>query len=57
MGVDVSHLVFVSSGDPNDQVVDDGLDRSESSHVFARAMVDLDCDLAFGGQREADGEM
>ena len=34
MGIDVSHLVFVSLGDAGDQVLDDRLDGSESCDVL-----------------------
>jgi hypothetical protein len=35
MGIDVSHLVFVSLGNTGDQVLDNGLDGSESRDVLS----------------------
>jgi hypothetical protein len=57
MCVDVSHLIFVTLCDADDEVVDDGLDRTEGSDIFAAAVVDLDCDSVFAGERKADGEV
>lgn len=34
MGIDVSHLVFVSLGNAGDQVLDDRLDSSKSCDIF-----------------------
>lgn len=39
MRIDVSHFVFESPRNTNDQVVDDGLDGPEGGHVFASAMM------------------
>jgi hypothetical protein len=57
MSVDISHLVLVTLCDADDEVVDDGLDSAESSDIFAAAMVDLDRDNVFLGEREADGKV
>ena len=62
MGVDVSHLVLVSSCHAGDEVLDDGFDGAESSDIFARAMVDLDLDgllalLVLGWEGEGDGDV
>ena len=61
MGVDVSHLVFVTFCHAGDQVLDDGLDGAEGSHVLARTVVNFDLDnvFAFGvlGQGECDGDV
>jgi hypothetical protein len=57
MGVDVSHFVFITLGDANDEVLDDGLDSAESSDIFAAAVVDLDRDNIFLGEGEADGQV
>lgn len=35
MGVDVAHLVLVTLGDANDQVVDQGTDGSESGDILS----------------------
>ena len=39
MCIDVSHLVLEAFRDPNDQVVDETFDCTESGDVFASAMV------------------
>lgn len=39
MGVDISHLIFETLCNSNDQIIDDGLDSSKCSNVFACAMV------------------
>ncbi len=57
MGVDVSHLVFESLCDADDQVVDDGFDGAESSDVLASAVVEFDVDGRFGRAGETDGKM
>lgn len=57
MRIDVSHFVFESSRNSNDQVIDDGLDGSESGHVLARAMMQFDIDDFFRGVGKADGKM
>lgn len=56
MGVDVSHLVLVTLGHANHQVLDDGLDSSQSSDVFPRAMVDFDLNELLSGLVLAEGE-
>lgn len=45
MGVDISHLVFVSLGDTDYEIVDERFDCPESSDILARAVVDFDRDL------------
>lgn len=57
MGIHVSHLVLVALGHADNEVVDDGLDGPQSSDVLARAVVYLDLDDGFLGQREADGDV
>jgi hypothetical protein len=61
MGVDVAHLIFVSSCYAGDEVLDDGLDGAEGSDILARAVVDLDLYniFAFGvlGEGECDGDV
>jgi hypothetical protein len=42
MGVDVSHLVLVSLGDTDDEVLDERLDGAESSDILAVSVVELD---------------
>lgn len=58
MGIDVSHLVFVTLGHADDKVLDDGLDGSEGSDVLSGAMVDFDSHqlltLLVLGDREGD---
>ena len=44
MSVDISHLVFESLGNTNNEVVDQGLYRSEGCDVFASTMVEFDVD-------------
>lgn len=55
MGVDVTHLVFESLGDADDEIVDEGLDGSKSRDIFAGAVMEFDVDDAWGRPREADG--
>lgn len=57
MGIDVSHLVLVSFGDTDDQVVDERSDRSQSSHIFPGTVVQLDVDDVLGRVGEGDGQM
>lgn len=57
MCVDVAHLVFEPSCDPDDQVIDDCLDRPEGCNIFASAMVEFDVDGVFIWLREADGKV
>jgi hypothetical protein len=47
MGVHISHLVFEALSHTNYEVVDDGLDRSESRDIFSGAVVDLDGYFSF----------
>lgn len=54
MRINVSHFVFESSCDADDQVVDDGLDGSESGHVFTCTMMQLNVDDLFRGIGKAD---
>ena len=42
MSVHVTHLILESLGDSNNQVVDKGLNSTQSSDILARAMVHLD---------------
>ena len=44
MSVDISHLVFESLRNTDDEVVDQGLDRSEGCDVFAGTVVEFDVD-------------
>lgn len=44
MCVDISHLVFETLGNTDDQVVDESTDGSESSDVLAGSVVKLDLD-------------
>lgn len=44
MCVDISHLVFETLGDTDDQVVDESTDGSESSDVLAGSVVKLNLD-------------
>lgn len=57
MGVDVSHLVFETLGDADDQVVDERLDRSQGRNVLAVAVVDFDRDDVLLGLVEVDGNV
>lgn len=54
MGIDVTHLVFETLGNTDDEVVDESLDGAERSHVFASAMVKFDDDLILSPVRKAD---
>lgn len=42
MGIDVSHLVLVSSGHTSDEILDDRLDGSESCDILSWSVVDFD---------------
>jgi len=57
MGIYVAHLVLVSLGDTDDQVVNQGADSSESSDALAGAVVELDLDDILLGVREADRQV
>lgn len=48
MGVHISHFILKTLRDANDQVVNDGLDSSECSNVFACAMVQFDINCILG---------
>jgi len=52
MGVDVSHLVLVTLGHADNQVVDERPDCSQSRNIFPCAVVEFDVDNIFGGVRE-----
>lgn len=45
MSIDISHFVFVASGDTNYEVVDECLDCSKSCDILAGAVVDFDRDF------------
>ena len=57
MGVDVSHLVLETSGDTNNQVVDDCLDGSKGCDVFAGTVVQFDVHNIICWVGEADSQM
>jgi len=57
MCVDVSHLVSVTLGDTDDQVVDESADSSESGDVLAGTMVQFDVDDILLWVREVDCQM
>ena len=57
MGVDVAHFVLVAFGHANDEIVDDGFNRSKGSDAFPGAMVELDVDDCFRGVGKVDREM
>jgi hypothetical protein len=57
MCVDVSHLVFVTLGNTNDQVVDESSDGSESGDVLAGTVVQFDVDNILLGVREVDSQV
>lgn len=57
MCVDVSHLVFVTLGDTDDQVVDESSDGSESGDVLAGTVVQFDVDNILLGVREVDSQV
>lgn len=44
MCVDIAHLVLVSPGDTDDEVVYQSLDCSEGCDILASAMVEFDVD-------------
>ena len=54
MCVDVSHLVFESLSDTDDQVVDKSSDGSEGCDVLSGAMVQFNVDNILLGVREID---
>lgn len=47
MRIDISHFVLETPRNANDQIVDESLDGPESSHILARAMMQLDIDNLF----------
>ena len=57
MGIDVSHLVFVTFGDTNDQVVDEGLDSTKSGDILSGAMVNLHEELILRRLGEGDSDV
>lgn len=42
MGIDVSHLVLVSLGDTDNQILDERLHGSQGSDILSRAVVNFD---------------
>lgn len=57
MCVHESHLVLEALGDANDQVVDEGSDRSEGGDILPGAVVQLDVDEILLGVREVDSQV
>ena len=57
MGIDISHLVSIALRDTDYEIVDDGLDGSESCDILARAVVDLNRDFFLRREGEADCEV
>lgn len=57
MCVHISHLVLVTLGDANDQVVDESADGSESGDVLAVAVVEFDVDDVLRWVREGNRQM
>jgi hypothetical protein len=57
MGIDVAHLVLETLGDTNNQVVDEGSDRSQSSDILADTVVNLNANDVLLRLREADSDM
>lgn len=57
MCIDVSHLVSVTLGDTDDQVVDESADSSESSNILTSTVVQLDVDDLLLWVGEVDCEM
>lgn len=57
MCVDVSHLVLVTLGDTNDQVVDKSADCSESGDILSSTVMQFDVDDLLLWVREVDCEM
>ena len=57
MGVDISHLVFETFRDADDEVVDEGADGAEGGDVLAGAVVHFDVDDVFLRVREGDGDV
>jgi hypothetical protein len=54
MCVDVSHLIFKTLCDTNNQVVNEGSDGSEGSDILSGAVVELDVDNVLLGVGEVD---
>lgn len=54
MCIDISHLVFESSADPNNQVVNEALDRSKGGNILASTVVEFDINHGFRGFGETD---
>ena len=57
MRIDISHFVLETPRYANDQIVDESLDGPKSSHVLARAMMQLDIDNLFWGMWKTDWKM
>lgn len=57
MCVDVSHLVLVTLGDTDDQVVDERADSSEGGDILSGTVVQFDVDDLLLWVREVDGQM
>lgn len=57
MSVDVAHLVLETSGNTNDQVVDDGTDGTEGGNLLTGAMVQFDRDDVLLGTAKCDGDV
>ena len=47
MGIHIAHFVLEAFGDPNDQVINEGFDGSESSDILSSAVVKFDDDGVF----------
>ena len=54
MRVDITHFVFESPANSNDQVVDNGLDGAKGCDILAGAMVEFNVNHGFRGSGEAD---
>ena len=57
MCVDVSHLVFETSRDANDEIVDYCLHRSQGGYILPGAMMELNIHGVLVGMGEANSQM
>lgn len=57
MSIDVSHLVEETTGDTDDQIVDDGADGTEGSNSLPDTVVQLDGDDVLLWATKCDGNV
>ena len=57
MSINVTHLVKKSTGNTNDQVIDESPDSSKSGNAFASTMMKLNGDDILPGPAKGDSDM